>query len=80
MSDTAGLAIDPFGTFYVLTFLPNGDVLHTLDPNSGLLTAIGPTGVPGGLESLTFIPEPGTLLLVAAGAIVAKRWRRDTKS
>jgi hypothetical protein len=71
----AGMAVDPAtGTFYVADGEGTApSKLYTLDPATGALTEIGPTGASGGLAGLTFLaPEPATWLLVLAGAALLK--------
>jgi DNA-binding beta-propeller fold protein YncE len=64
---TAGMDFHPAtGALYVADGgLGDGtNKLYTLDPTTGALTLVGPTGVPAGLAGLTFaIPEPTTSLL-----------------
>jgi hypothetical protein len=54
--------------------------LYTLDPMTGQLTLIGPTGDPNGIGGLAFVsvPEPSSLALVLAvmGASAAFRSSR----
>ena len=52
------------------------DSLYTLDPISGELSLIGPTGLDQGLSGIEFIPEPGTLTLLLLGALGMVRSRR----
>jgi len=56
----AGMDFDPTsGVLYVADGATNGtDSLYTLNPVTGLLTLVGPTGVTGGLSGLEFIPLP----------------------
>jgi len=70
----AGMAVDPLtGTFYVADGDSSGtDHLYTLNPTTGLLTDIGPTGLADGLAGLTFLPEPATLALLGLGAVVLR--------
>lgn len=71
----AGMAIDPqTGTFYVADGDSGGtDHLYTLNPATGLLTDIGPTGLPDGLAGLAFLPEPASLALFASGLMFTRR-------
>ena len=74
----AGMDFDPAtGTFYVADGGSGGtDSLYTLDPATGVLTAIGPLGIAGGLSGLA-VPEPDTALLgIAACAALAGVARR----
>lgn len=71
LGSTAGMAVNPAtGVFYVADGESGGtDKLYTLNPATGTLTAIGPTGLADGLSGLTFVPEPEaaiSLSLVAA--------------
>lgn len=69
LGSTAGMAVDPFsGVFYVADGESGGtDKLYTLDPATGVLTAVGPLGVTDGLAGLAFVPEPTTLVLLILG-------------
>ncbi len=72
----AGMAVDPFsGVFYVADGDSGGtDKLYTLDPATGVLTAVGPLGVADGLAGLAFVPEPGAAVLIVIGlGMVARR-------
>ncbi len=76
LGSTAGMAVDPAtGVFYVADGESGGtDTLYTLDPSSGVLTAVGPLGVADGLAGLTFVPEPGAAMLMGlAASVVATR-------
>lgn len=66
----AGMAVDPAtGVFYVADGDSGGtDHLYTLDPTTGLLTDIGPTGLANGLAGLAIVPEPASAVLLSAGA------------
>ncbi len=66
----AGMAVDPAtGIFYVADGDSGGtDHLYTLDPTTGLLTDIGPTGLANGLAGLAIVPEPASAVLLSAGA------------
>ena len=82
LGTTAGMDFDPMsGDLYVAdggTFGTNG--LYSLDPVSGVLTLIGPTGLPSGLLGLAFvIPEPSSIaigMLAAIGFVAPWRRRR----
>jgi len=79
LGSTAGMAIDPdTGTFYVADGGSGGtNRLYTLDPLTGVLTEIGPTGLAEGLAGLTIVPEPGSWLLAAGAAgLLRRRGRR----
>ena len=75
LGSVAGMAIDPdTGTFYVANGDSGGtDHLYTLNPTTGLLTDIGPLSLPDGLAGLTFLPEPASLILLAAGLMFTRR-------
>jgi DNA-binding beta-propeller fold protein YncE len=69
----AGMDFDlATGALYVADGGSGGtDMLSTLDPGTGVLTAIGPLGVAGGLSGLA-VPEPDVALLaIVAGAALA---------
>ncbi len=71
----AGMTFNPAtGLMYVADGYDDGTkMLYTLDPDTGVLTAIGPTGLDDGLAGLAFIPEPGTLVLLVAGSLTLVR-------
>lgn len=74
----AGMDFDPdTGVLYVADGgLYGTDTLHTLDVATGELTQVGPTGLPGGLAGLEFVPEPGSVVLMVLGTFLALRCRR----
>jgi DNA-binding beta-propeller fold protein YncE len=78
LGSTAGMAIDPYtGVFYVADGESGGtDKLYTLNPATGLLTAVGPLGVADGLAGLAFVPEPGAAVLLGLGASLVVMRRR----
>lgn len=73
----AGMAVDPAtGIFYVADGDSGGtDHLYTLDPTTGLLTDIGPTGLANGLAGLAIVPEPASIVLLSAGVMWLGRRR-----
>ncbi|MBU0719240.1 MAG: PEP-CTERM sorting domain-containing protein [Planctomycetes bacterium] len=72
-----GLAVPPDDSLYLSGFVLDGaDTLYELDQTTGLLTSLGATGVPGGLTSLTFVPEPASLLLLVVGAACMAKERQ----
>ncbi len=77
LGSTAGMAVDPFtGVFYVADGESGGtDTLYTLNPATGVLTAVGPLGVADGVAGLASVPEPGAavLLALAAALVVTRR-------
>lgn len=77
LGSTVGMDTDPAtGILYVADGESSGtDKLYSLDPGTGTLTEIGPTGLANGLAGLAFLPEPNTLLLLLM-ALVVKPWRR----
>ncbi len=75
----AGMDFDPAtGTLYVADGGAGGaDALFTLDPATGVLSAVGPLGLANGLSGLA-VPEPGTTALAfaaiaALGGIAVRR-------
>ena len=72
----AAMTFGDGGALYVVTNVGEDPcVLHVLDPQNGVLTPIGTTGLNDGISSLAYIPDPGTLLLLATGAITITRSR-----
>jgi hypothetical protein len=73
LGSTSGMAVDPAtGVFYVADGESAGtDKLYTLNPATGVLTAIGPTGLANGLAGLTFVPEPEAAMLLGLAAMFA---------
>jgi len=66
-----GFAFDESGRAFLSPPSVGGSsVLYALDTSSGMLTAIGPTGVEHGLTSLVYVPEPSALLLGALGVLL----------
>ena len=68
----AGMDFDPVsGSLYVADGGTGGGSLYTLNPATGVLTAIGSLGVSNGLAGLAFspVPEPGSLFLLGCGAL-----------
>jgi hypothetical protein len=57
-----------------------GAQLITINPMTGMATAVGPLLASGGFSGLTFVPEPGTGLLVAGGLMAIAWHRRSPKS
>jgi DNA-binding beta-propeller fold protein YncE len=76
---TAGMDFHPLtGTLYVADggFNDGTDSLYTLNPATGAVTLIGPTGLADGLAGLAFVvPEPtgAAMLIAVCGAVVAMR-------
>ena len=75
---SAAITCDQTGLLYLATRVEDDpSILHLLDPDSGVLTPIGSTGLNRGLASLAYIPEPGTLVLLLMGCLaVGRRTRR----
>ena len=76
----AGVAFTEEGRLFLVDGGPSGtDMLYTLDSWTGVLTPIGDTGLPDGLTSLAYIPEPGILALFTVGGapLFARRQRRS---
>ncbi|MBU0718973.1 MAG: hypothetical protein KJ749_12045 [Planctomycetes bacterium] len=66
----AAMAFGEGGTLFVATDVADDpSVLFTLDPATGALDLLGSAGLEHDLLSLTYIPEPGTLLLLIAGVL-----------
>jgi hypothetical protein len=82
LGSTAGMTVDPYtGVCYVADGDSDGtDKLYTLDLATGVLTQVGPTGLPDGLAGLTLpTPEPATLALLGLGTVLlVKRRPRGT--
>ncbi len=80
---TSGMAFHPVtGTLYVADggVGEGTDSLYTLDPLSGDLTLVGPTGLPDGLAGLAFvIPEPNSAVLGCAAGMIALAVRRRSR-
>ena len=86
LGTTAAMDVNPLtGTIYV----GDGDLygtnnLYTLGPVAGILTLVGPTGIPGsaqynmggGLAGLVLLPEPMSLGLVLLGGLMLIGRRR----
>ena len=49
--------------------------LRQTNPTTGVLTEIGPTGLPDGLAGLTVVPEPPTPALLTMTVLLASRRR-----
>lgn len=81
LGSVAGMDVDPAtGTLYVADGESDGtDTLYTLNPTTGVLTEVGPTGLPDGLAGLAFVPEPTTLVLMMLGgaALMRRRMRQE---
>jgi hypothetical protein len=77
LGQAAGMDFHPdTGVLYVADGAGQGtNNLYTLDTTTGVLTTIGPTGLADGLAGLEFVPEPGTLCLLALGTLMAARRR-----
>jgi len=73
IGSVAGLARHPVtGVMYAVADDENGtDSLYILNPNDGVLTLVGPTGLTEGLAGLAFVPEPSAPVLVAGGILAA---------
>lgn len=80
LGSAAGMDFDPLtGLLYVADGHRHGtDALYTLDPATGDFDRIGSTGLRKGLAGLQFLPEPATLSLMAAGALLL--FRRNGRS
>ena len=79
LGGVAGMVFDrDAGTLYVADGSDAASNLYTLNPTSGTLTLIGPTGVAGGLSGLAFVvPEPtGLAVFGMAGVGLLRRRRR----
>jgi hypothetical protein len=73
LKSEVGMVFSPLtGTAYVADGGQESgpDLLYTLNTGTGILSAIGPLGVPGGAAGLAFIsvPEPSSFFLVIFGA------------
>jgi DNA-binding beta-propeller fold protein YncE len=72
-----GIAFDPVGTLFLVDGGDGGtDTLQILETSTGALAAVGQTGLPSGLTSLVYIPEPGTFCVIGIGGLLLLRWRR----
>ena len=73
----AAMEFLPSGIPIVSTYGWNSpNVVYALDVSTGVLTEIGPTGVEPGLVALAWVPEPGSLLLLAVGSLFLARRRQ----
>lgn len=76
LGPTAGMTFDPdTGTLYAVDGGAGASAFYKLDPATGVVTTVGLTGVPAGFAGLAFVPEPGTLVLLALGAAAWARRR-----
>jgi hypothetical protein len=81
LGNSVGLAFDPVtGTAYVADGDLGTNNLYTLDTTTGVLTLVGPLGVPYGLSGLAFVPVPEpsspALATIAAAALSLISCRR----
>jgi hypothetical protein len=77
-----GMAFHPsMGLLVSAVRLSGGvDMIYQLNPSTGNLTAIGPSGTSYGLSSLAILPEPATLAIFAVGAaLFIRRSRRPVR-
>lgn len=78
LGGAVGLAFDPStGVAYVADGGQSGTgLLYSLDVTSGILTAIGPTGIQAGMSGLAFvgIPEPSSGILMIVALLTGYRW------
>jgi hypothetical protein len=78
---TAGMDFHPTtGALYVADGgLGDGtDSLYTVDPNTGAMMLVGPTGLVDGLAGLVFaIPEPSSAALASLAGLIALAMRRS---
>jgi len=80
----AGMTFDPSsGRLYVVDGYGVTDVdpgaarrLQTLDPATGVLTSVGPLGLPLGMSALVAVPEPGAAVAACLAAVLVLRRRR----
>ncbi len=81
---TSGMDFNPAtGALYVADggFGDGTDSLYTLDPATGFMNLVGPTGLPDGLAGLAFvIPEPTCMALVSVLGLVAIAMHRTRQS
>jgi hypothetical protein len=78
LGPAAGMDFDPAtGILYVVEGGTYPTVnLYTLNPTTGVVTVVGPTGLTHGLAGLTFyVPEPSSLLLAVLGVLLCS-WHR----
>lgn len=74
-SDMIGLAYDEHaGTLYLTEGLKTHS-LYSVDVTTGAATLIGPNGFPN-IDGLAWIPTPGSVSLLALGALLGARRRR----
>lgn len=81
LGSTAGMAVDPLsGAFYVADGESGGtDKFYALNPETGVLTAVGLLGISDGLAGLTFVPEPGAVLMGLAASLLVLSKRRSRR-
>ncbi|MBU0719079.1 MAG: PQQ-like beta-propeller repeat protein [Planctomycetes bacterium] len=64
------ITFDETDTLFAVDYnLATPTTLYAIDVSTGLVSTIGGTGLPAWPRGLAYIPEPGTLLLVALGAV-----------
>ncbi len=74
LGNVNGMSFAPDGTLFVASNIDRSN-MTTLDPTTGVLEVLGPTNAAGGILSLAYVPEPGTLLLLGASALLTLRCR-----
>ena len=78
LGDLAGMDSDPTsGVLYVADGGSDGSPgsLYTVDPETGQVSTIGPTGLTYGLSGLVVVPEPGTCSILFVGTLALARQR-----
>ena len=78
LGDVAGMDSDPTSSaLYVADGGSDGSLgsLYTVDPATGQVSTIGPTGLTYGLSGLVFVPEPGACSILLLGTLILGRQR-----